>query len=317
MNALVSIIVPVYNREELIEKTLHSIKKQSYVNWECILVDDGSYDNTVKIIKEIIEKDSRFRLIQRPLSYIKGANSCRNIGFQASKGDYVNWFDSDDIMHEDFISTKLIAFKNDNTVDLVLSKTVKVSKDGKVYEDRTHLTNNLLEDYITRKVSWYLPDGMFKRAFLDEKICFDEDLKGGQDNDFYIKALIEKPKVRVIDFYATFYIIHEDSISNTFYRGGLSEQYYVYNFSHFNSLINHVNLLKKDGLLSKRLKKHYFLAIKKKLPCVFYMKKMKTVFYKYLFELSSPDIFYMKEFCKIFLASISFLLIRKGEKLLK
>lgn len=317
MDALVSIIMPVYNREELIEKTLHSIIKQSYVNWECIIVDDGSNDDTVKIIKEFIEKDYRFSFIQRPLEYVKGANSCRNIGFKVSKGDYVNWFDSDDVMHEDFISKKLMIFKNDNTVDLVLSKTVKVSKDGKVYEDRTRLTNNLLEDYITRKVSWYLPDGMFKRTFFNERICFDEDLKGGQDNDFYIKVLIEKPKVHVIDFYATFYSIHENSISNTLYRGGMTEQYYAYNFSHFKSLINHVNLLKNNGLLSKRLKKHYFLAIKKKLPSVFYMKKMKTAFYKYLFELSSFDMFYMKEFGKIFLASISFLLVGKGEKLLK
>jgi len=317
MDVLVSIIVPVYNREELIEKTLNSIKQQSYLYWECILVDDGSSDKTLSILKRFIEKDYRFKLVQRPNSHIKGANSCRNFGFKVSKGEYVNWFDSDDIMHEDFISEKLRIFKKDITVDLVLSKTVRVSKDSRVYEDRTRFTNNLLEDYIRRKVSWYLPDGMFKRTFLNERIYFDENLKGGQDNDFYIKVLIEKPKVYVVDFYATFYLIHENSISNTLYRGGMTEQFYVYNFSHFKNLINHVNILRDNGLLSKRLRKHYFLAIKKKLPSIFYMKKMKIEFYKYLFELSSFDLFYMKEFSKIFLASISFLLVGKGEKLLK
>jgi glycosyltransferase involved in cell wall biosynthesis len=318
MNELVSIIIPVYNREDLIRNTLESIKEQSYLNWECIIVDDGSTDNTLQIINNFVKQDARFKLFLRPTKVPKGANSCRNLGFSKSTGFFVNWFDSDDTMHQDFIAKKLAAFVSDKDADLVLSKTVRVEKNKeKVFERRTNLTNNLLEDFITRKVSWYTFDGMFRKSFLKDGGLWDEYLKGGQDRDFYIKILIRKPKVIIIDFYATYYLCHNESISEKLYRKTAGDQYFIYNFSHFESLIKQVGFLKKADLLSENLKNHYFIEIKKKLPSVFYIRKKATILYITLFKLSSINRNYLKQWIKIFLASFSFLFLGKGEKLLK
>ncbi len=318
MNDLVSIIIPVYNREKIIKKTLESISAQSYLNWECILVDDGSIDNTIEVIEDFLKKDFRFRLFSRPEKAPKGANSCRNYGFQKSNGSFINWFDSDDIMHKDFILKKLEIFLNNKKIELVLSKTVRVENNKEqVFENRTNLTENLLEDYITRKVSWYMPDGMFRKEFFNEEIFFDEQLKGGQDRDFYIKILTKYPNVIILDFYATFYLIHNESISEKMYRNRNINENNSYNFSHFESLINQILILKKKHLMSEKLKQHYFMEVKKKMPSIMFLRKKKLLFYKSLYNLSSINMFYFKQWVKVFFATLSFLVFGKGEKLLK
>nr|MBF6607613.1 glycosyltransferase family 2 protein [Flavobacterium sp.] len=98
MSDLVSIIIPTFNRANLLAETLDSIIQQTHTNWECIIVDDGSTDNISDIIEKYVSTDSRFRFYKRPSDRPKGANACRNYGFEMSKGDFINWFDSDDIM---------------------------------------------------------------------------------------------------------------------------------------------------------------------------------------------------------------------------
>lgn len=318
MKDLVSIIIPVYNREKFIAKTLESIILQSHANWECILVDDGSNDSSPEIIKNFINKDARFVLFFRPENTLKGANTCRNLGFVKCKGDYVNWFDSDDTMHKDFIKRKLDVFQANKNIDIVLSKTVRV-ENGKepVYESRTYLTNSILEDYITRKVSWFMPDGMFDKRFLNNEFFFDEHLKGGQDRDFYIKVLTKKPRIFVLDFYATNYVVHNESISEKLYRVTKDVDNNIYHFSHFESLVNQVIFLKQKNLWSKNLELHYFTEIKKKLPYVMRLKKKIKFYYKILFQLTTMNRFYLKEWLNIVLASLSFYFFGKGEKLLK
>lgn len=99
MNPKVSIIVATYNRAHFIEETLLSIQKQTFSDWECLIVDDGGTDNTKEVIAEILEKDRRFQFIKRPDSYLKGLSGCRNYGLDLSKGEYIIFFDDDDIVH--------------------------------------------------------------------------------------------------------------------------------------------------------------------------------------------------------------------------
>jgi glycosyltransferase involved in cell wall biosynthesis len=98
INPLVSIIIPTYNRAHFISETLDSIMAQTYSNWECIIVDDGSMDNSEFVISKYVELDSRFQFYYRPAERIKGANSCRNYGFELSKGEYIQYLDSDDLI---------------------------------------------------------------------------------------------------------------------------------------------------------------------------------------------------------------------------
>lgn len=98
MPSLVSIIIPTYNRAHLLGETLNSVMAQTYRNWECIVVDDGSTDHTNELLEFYNKKDSRIQYHHRPKSYPKGANPFRNYGFKLSHGEYVQWFDSDDII---------------------------------------------------------------------------------------------------------------------------------------------------------------------------------------------------------------------------
>ena len=85
-----------YSSETLI--TLDSIINQTFTDWECILVDDRSADESIRVLQEYQKKDARFKAFLRPLSLKKGANSCRNYGFLQATGSYIKWFDSDDLM---------------------------------------------------------------------------------------------------------------------------------------------------------------------------------------------------------------------------
>ncbi|MDR5589706.1 glycosyltransferase family 2 protein [Christiangramia sp. SM2212] len=97
---MVSVIIPSYNRASIIGQTIESVLSQTFSDWECIVVDDGSEDNTEEVVNDYRKKDHRIKLYKRPSTYPKGANSCRNFGFQNSTGNYVQWLDSDDVISE-------------------------------------------------------------------------------------------------------------------------------------------------------------------------------------------------------------------------
>lgn len=95
----VTIIMATYNRAHFIKETLNSISAQTYSNWECLIIDDGGTDNTKEVISSILEKDSRFRFLSRPNGYVKGLPGCRNYGLDLAEGNYIIFFDDDDIVH--------------------------------------------------------------------------------------------------------------------------------------------------------------------------------------------------------------------------
>ena len=216
-NKLVSIIIPTFNRAHLIHETLDSIIAQTYPLWECILVDDGSFDNTLNVLNSYAETDNRFKVFERPKDKPKGANSCRNYGFSISKGEYINWFDSDDIMHPDFLKIKVASFSKD--VDCVISKTNFIGSDGAFLkkESRTFDSNRLLEDFICLKISWFTWDPMWKKSYLKGKDLFSENLLKGQDRDFHIRILMDRAiRINFIDAYLCNYRQHEATITNDY-----------------------------------------------------------------------------------------------------
>ena len=95
MNSLVSVIVPCYNQASYLGETLHSVFNQTYVDWECIIVNDGSTDHTEEIAVLWCEKDSRFRYLYKENG---GLSSARNMGIAVSKGEYIQFLDSDDLI---------------------------------------------------------------------------------------------------------------------------------------------------------------------------------------------------------------------------
>ena len=99
MKPLVTIIMATYNRGHFIVETLLSIQQQTFSEWECLIIDDGGSDNTVEVITPILNRDLRFKFIKRPDTYLKGLSGCRNYGLDLAKGDFIVFFDDDDIAH--------------------------------------------------------------------------------------------------------------------------------------------------------------------------------------------------------------------------
>lgn len=124
---LVSVITPTYNAETYIGQTIESVKNQKYCNWEMIIVDDCSKDNTVEIIKREAEEDKRIRLIQ--LSKNSGAAVARNTAIQNAKGKYIAFLDSDDLWYPDKLE-KQVAFMQEKDIAFSFTSYRIINEDG-------------------------------------------------------------------------------------------------------------------------------------------------------------------------------------------
>lgn len=107
---LVSIITPSYNSEAFIERTIASVQKQTYTNWELLITDDCSKDNTVKLIKEIVLKDSRVKLFQLDIN--SGAGIARNNSIEHASGKYIAFLDSDDMWMPEKLEQQITFMEN-------------------------------------------------------------------------------------------------------------------------------------------------------------------------------------------------------------
>ncbi|GHC59996.1 glycosyltransferase family 2 protein [Ulvibacter litoralis] len=200
---LVSIIIPSFNREALIGRTIDSILDQTYSNWECIIVDDGSTDNTKSILKEYCKKDSRIQYFDRPNIKPKGANSCRNFGFEKSKGSYLQWLDSDDLLS----SNKLELQIN----DLLEEDTRTIATCGwNFFEDRIEKLDNTKQfpvynsfDNIPKFLDalalsgGFLPNHSYliHRSIIHLSGNWLENLLINQDGEFFSRIFINMNKV--------------------------------------------------------------------------------------------------------------------------
>ena len=108
---LISIIVPIYNVENYLRQCLDSIQNQTYQNFECLLINDGSPDNSAGICREYVAKDSRFKYFEKENG---GLSSARNFGIERSGGAYIIFVDSDDWLENDALHLLYVAMKKEN-----------------------------------------------------------------------------------------------------------------------------------------------------------------------------------------------------------
>jgi glycosyltransferase involved in cell wall biosynthesis len=190
VDSKISIIIPVYNREHLIGETLDSILTQTFTNWECILVDDHSTDATIAVLEAYRLKDKRIKWVSRPNDRFKGANACRNYGFEISRGDFIQWFDSDDIMLPDFLEKKYNALND--TVDFVVSYCHNFNENGveeKIIKYEGNKVNALnFENFLKEKVYWITQDFLIRKSSL-KGVKFNETLQSGQEYNFFMVLL--------------------------------------------------------------------------------------------------------------------------------
>lgn len=185
MNTLVSIIIPTFNRGHLIGETLDSILDQTYNNWECIIVDDGSTDNTKEVIEEYLKKDSRFLYYHRPKDRLPGGNAARNFGFEVSKGEFIQWFDSDDLMKTNYLELQtenIIKLNVDFSICLMdrynydFSILLKESKFNSI-------KNTLYVDFILKDLKAALQTILWSKQFV-KNFSLNDNLLKSQEYDF-------------------------------------------------------------------------------------------------------------------------------------
>jgi len=165
---------------------------QTYQNWECIVVDDGSTDRTRKVVQSYCDKDSRIKLFSRPKDRPKGANACRNFGFEMSRGSLITWLDSDDLFTQSKIErqAKLLQV---NSTDYCVSFCDTINHESGVIS-RRHVSrlesDSPLESFMVKDIFWLLPAVLWNKEFLKlSGLRFDESLHQMQDFDFHVRAL--------------------------------------------------------------------------------------------------------------------------------
>lgn len=311
--SLISIIIPTYNRAHLIADTLNSILAQTYTNWECIVVDDGSTDNTAELMADYIAKDTRFQYHHRPKNRLPGGNAARNYGVELSKGDYVNWFDSDDLMVPTKLETQIKLLHQtpfDYNICQAMMYDVNSGKDVGL-RAKSIVSNNIFQDYIAFKVFWLTQAPLWKRSFLDTyNFKFDERLKQSQDYDFHIRVLAvsvnysytEAPLVKVG--------CHGENMSNSIVEseGKLSSNLYVKN------MIFRVYGERID-IGTKRIVFMHIFELYRHVVFTRSLKKVTIVFFSLMKHIPAIELSFIKQstlVLKLFWSTFLYLIFKKG-----
>ena len=126
MNDLVSVIVPIYNKENLISRCIESLIRQKYINIEIILVDDGSTDKSLAICQKYEKKDTRIKTYHKDNG---GISSARNYGIAKARGEWISFVDADDYVENDYIK---LLIQNCNDVDLVVCNCYMLTNNKKI-----------------------------------------------------------------------------------------------------------------------------------------------------------------------------------------
>ncbi len=287
---LVSIIIPSFNRAELIGKTLESVLIQDYTNWECIIVDDGSTDNTMSVVQEYVDKDDRFQLHKRPPESPKGANACRNYGFELSKGAFINWLDSDDLFSRDKISSQITSVSNESYDRVVVTSKWNFFSDtieGVEYKDLAIYKNynngfELIEDFGTTRSLFPPHCFLVSRKTVTHSGLWNEDLKINQDGEFFVRVLLCAQKVIHPENGMAFFRNHEGArISN--YSSNIKIEHAILSWKLIN---NYLNIKEKRDTWEyiEYAKEYVFLRTRNQNPD--YIKSNKDFFKNQIYDFS-------------------------------
>ena len=189
MNKLISIIIPCYNQARFLPDAINSLITQTYTNWECIIVNDGSTDNTREVSLNFSHHDSRIFYIEQ---HNQGLSAARNTGLKRASGDYIQFLDSDDVILKDKLSTQLAGMKNQDGLSVSICRYYFGTHDD-IYKRAnkdfdTHTNFNLdrpLQELISRwegtlsiPVHCFLFDA---KIFRNHNIKFNTMLKNHED----------------------------------------------------------------------------------------------------------------------------------------
>lgn len=203
-NKLVSIIIPCYNQAHYLPEALGSVLVQTYENWECIIVNDGSPDNTEQVALEWCNKDPRFRYIKKQNG---GLSSARNFGIDTAMGKYIVVLDADDKLHSLYIAKCIQTFEDVQTCALVYSEATKFGSENCRWDLERYSYLRLLSTNMIFCSAMYKKSGWKDAGGYDEGIRF-----GMEDWEFWLRLLDKNSIVKQLPESLFFYRVKADSM---------------------------------------------------------------------------------------------------------
>jgi glycosyltransferase involved in cell wall biosynthesis len=244
----VTIIMATYNRAHFIVETLQSIQKQSFLDWECLLIDDGATDNTIEVIAPFLEQDIRFQYFKRTEKYQKGLPGCRNYGLDLAKGDCVIFFDDDDIVHPDNLKVALNVLESEIFDFCHYQKKAffgeKPVPKKAVVTCKKILTIDRIEDVIVQKIGLASCTVLWKKNCF-ETIRFNEKLLYAEEWECYSRLISENFTGIIIDTVLYYNRKHTQSNTGEYFRHNP-----IRRASNAEAILLVVNNLKDKQLLS-------------------------------------------------------------------
>lgn len=191
-----SIIIPLFNREELVRETLDSLLIQTFSDWESLVVDDGSTDRSRETVSEYAQRDSRIRLLERPADRLKGPSSSKNFGFEHARGTLIYYLDSDDLLEKHFCENAVKTFAANPSADFIGVQCIPFSGDSQEAASKTYpreFPDGDIRSHYLEKTLWVQTETFcWRKKFLDRfPRHWPEDQRVGEDRVCYYRILTQ------------------------------------------------------------------------------------------------------------------------------
>lgn len=212
---LISIVIPTYNNAAVIKETLQSLLVQTWQNWEALVVNNGSTDNTVEVVSSI--GDSRIKLVDCPRDPLKGGiAAARNMGLRHAKGDWVAFLDSDDVWYPTKLTACSAKFEDS---DVICHRVDYFEDNGKKRPAFQRVPNGNVFEFLVLEENFLVTSSVVCRKSLLEKLggfCEAPEIVTAEDYDLWIRLAKENARFSVIDEALAKYRIHSsNSTSNS------------------------------------------------------------------------------------------------------
>lgn len=248
-----SIIMPVYNGEKYITTSINNILNQTFCNFELILVNDGSNDNTLIKLSSFINLDN-IKIVSYDEN--KGVSFARNIGVENSEGEFLLFLDSDDFLEYNCLNKLNIILESED-FDLISYGFIKTFKNrvinySNIKYDNVKFTNlDFLENYFTRKIPQCMCSFICKKKIITQNnILFSEDIYFAEDQEFQIKCMHYSKKIFYTSYPFFKYNLQEASVMNSSFS--------VKRLTVINAFMNVSELFKNDKRLNKLFINYFF-----------------------------------------------------------
>lgn len=215
---LITIIVPCYNQAQYLPEALESVLNQSYQNWECIIVNDGSPDNTEDVAQEWCKKDNRFKYLKKENG---GLSSARNAGLNIAKGEFIQFLDSDDLIESDKFIESLLLFDGNPSLSIVVSDFSLVKDYENTKLSPFCILNQNLLNFESILYLWDIDFSIpihcaiFNKKYISD-LSFEENLRAKEDWLMWLKVFNENPQTTFLNKRLAVYRKHCSSMTNNF-----------------------------------------------------------------------------------------------------